>query len=166
MRTFNLISVIIIFLIYLAWNFWGFSEDKIIKYEYNGITITRVDKGEKAVTYFYYGNFNDTFPNSYLKAEYPGFNGILRATIIFHPNKTVQIERIAGIFYDDKIDTVNKNLYLADSDVLYRDSLRKKIEDGTLNAIEVIDGLSDNYNTEKIINARKKTKVKVIYPID
>ena len=80
-----------------------------IYYEYNGVTITRIDKGNEL--YFYYGKYNknEKTPSSYIKATYHGFDGEVSGYLKFLQNRKVELVEIDG--YLDKIGN-DSNFYL------------------------------------------------------
>ncbi|MES2727909.1 MAG: hypothetical protein V4643_12445 [Bacteroidota bacterium] len=151
----------IIVIIFFALVITSCSKQKVIKYEKNGVIITRVDKD--ADTYFYYGNYDESYPASHIRAEYHGFDGIMHAYIVFHPNEKVEILRLDGVFYDDKMGA-NQNLYLTDHSKIDLDSFQSEIKVKCDNVIEITDGINDNFKTEKLLNERIHSQVKVIYP--
>lgn len=151
----------VIGIVFFALTMTSCSKHKVIKYEKNGVVITRVD--EDADTYFYYGNYDGSYPASHIQAQYHGFDGYMHAYIVFHPNKRVEILKLGGDFYDNKIGD-NQNLYLTDYIKIDLDSFQNEIKVKCDNVIEITDGINDNFKTEKLLNERIHSQVKVIYP--
>ena len=61
---------------------------KVIHYEYNGVTVTRINDYPKDT--FYYGRHNaesEALPNSYVASAFSGFDGGMGAYLIFKENK-------------------------------------------------------------------------------
>ena len=79
--------------------------DSIIHYQYNGVTITRLDKD--AVSYFYYGNFSkeSDLPEEYIEASYRGFDGIMEGYLVFLNDKKVAI--VPTTYFEQKAPTAD-----------------------------------------------------------
>lgn len=75
-----------------------------IYYNYNQITITRIDKGNEV--FLYYGKYDDKdkLPYSYIKTTYTGFDGLSWGYIFFKEDKKIKIMPLEGNF-----DVINKN---------------------------------------------------------
>jgi len=127
-----------------------------IYYEYNGIVVTRIDKGNKV--YFYHGKYStENLPeSSYVKAEYSGFNSGMGAYIVFNPNKKVEIIRLY-----DSFESVGVYSFFS------------LIEYDNIEFIDWEDGIQGNYNniiyvsdiveTEIERNKQNNSLVKGIY---
>lgn len=107
--------IIILFLSILLMN--CFSTKEKIVYEYNGIVITRIYKN--AESYFYYGKheIND-LPNSYIKAEYAGFDGLMGALLLFEKNGNVKFIGCYGLFTTTGINSNSKLQLIEDHNVM------------------------------------------------
>lgn len=148
-------QLIIIFLISLI--LVSCSNNEAIKYEYNGVTITRIDRD--ADVYFYYGNDINNLPKSYIKANYSGFNNGMGAYLVFENNKKVQLIRCVGLFKSIESDT-NSKLQLVDHSSLNIFDFEKKIKNNYENVIS----LSNVIELEKEENIKNRSKVKATYP--
>lgn len=145
----------VIIAIFFAWVF--FPSGKLMTYEYNGVTITRIDYD--ADIYFYYGKHNkNNLPSSYIKVHYSGFNSLVGAYLIFEKNKTVNLIGCYGLFESNEINSNSKLQLLDDGGNEYSFDY-KKIKKNS-NAIY----LSHAYEFEKEVNLRNNSKVKAIYP--
>ncbi|MDL2283065.1 hypothetical protein LJB94_00940 [Odoribacter sp. OttesenSCG-928-G04] len=99
-------------------------EDKssLIYYEYDGVTITRHDVGNKM--YLYYGKCDD--PNlscrdSYIKAYYSGWNSGISAYLMFHKNGSIEISSSMGHF-----ENINNNMnFVFFSEILSKDHINE-----------------------------------------
>jgi len=133
------------------------SKESATYYEYNGATITRIDRGNKI--YFYYGRFdNENFPETFVKAEYSGFNSGIHAYMIFFPNGRVRISPAGGLFKKNGADSLLSLYEFNDNYLLnaWLDSIRGNFN----NTVELSDGLK----FEEEINRESHSKVKVSYP--
>jgi hypothetical protein len=137
------------------------SDERAIFYEYNGVTITRVDNGNQ--NYFYYGRFDKgIYPENPLKSDYSGLNSGMQAYLIFKPNNEVEVLNIMGAFDDQKASNflrlkVNKNEEFIFFD--WKDSI-DNINGSYDNVIEVHSILK----IEQERNKKNQSKVKVLYP--
>lgn len=137
--------------------FTACSKETAIYYEYNGTTITRIDRGNEV--YLYYGKFDkESFPETFIKAEYSGFNSGLYAYMTFLPNKSVRIIKAAGIFEKNGTDSL-LSLYEFNNNYLANKWL-DSIQGNYNNTIE----LSDVLKFEKERNLQNHSEVKAYYP--
>lgn len=132
------------------------TNENIIYYEYEGVTITRLDRDNQI--YFYYGKFeNGVYPQSYIKAEYSGFNSGMHAYLTFLPNKKVDVIDVMAYF--EKIgNEPNFNIIEVENEIFipWLDSLYGNYN----NTVEVLDII----DTEQERNKRNNSKVKATYP--
>ena len=132
-------------------------EDHFIYYSYDGVTITRVDKGNEIS--FYYGNYNSTniLPNANIKASYRGFDGFIDGYLVFKENRTVKIIPMGGLFETVsprdtfKIEEFNNNIDFI------------KWEDKFKGNYHNIYRISDIKKIEIERNKQNKSAVKAIY---
>lgn len=141
--------------------FTSCSDESVIFYEYNGVTVTRVENGNQ--NYFYYGRFDKgEYPDNYIKSEHSGLNSDMGAYLIFQANKKVEIIRLAAIF---NIEKAPPSLCIRDNQTenlkfwKWKDSL-DNINGSYDNVIEVTSGL----NIEQERNKKNQTKVMAVYP--
>jgi hypothetical protein len=137
------------------------SNDEPIYYEYNGVTVTRIDgDGE---SYFYYGkcgNNNITCPDEYIKAEYYGFDGVMEAYLVFQEDKRVKLIRVADHFEKKGNDS---SLFLFDYRAGYKLSIMlDSIKGNYDNVAKVFYAIS----TEKRVNTENNSNVVATYPIN
>ena len=134
------------------------TRDEVIYYEYNGITITRIDRGNQI--YFYYGKCNEdrkSCSKSYIKAEYSGLNSGMGGYIVFTSDGKAELIRVYDSF--EKVGS---------------DSLLSLKEYNNIEFINWTDSIKGNYNNvievcdilklEKEKNFKNRSKVKAIYP--
>lgn len=136
------------------------SKDVYIYYEYNGVTVTRIDRGNKI--YFLYGFYDDkekSLPESFIKAVDSGWDGCVDAYLIFQTNQKVEIRSVEGWF--EKIGT-DTSIYLSP---YIENSLFCKwldsIDGNFQNTINILDVIKSEINVDKKFN---HSKVKVKYP--
>lgn len=136
------------------------SNEKVIFYEYNGVTITRVENGN--LNYFYYGRFDKReYPENYIISEYSGLNSGMQAYLIFNTDNTVEILNTMAYFNAEKSSPY---LFIKDNHDeslkfwKWKDSL-DKINGCYENVIEVNSALK----LEQKRNNKNKSKVKAIY---
>lgn len=147
------------FLIFLILSFGcEMKNENIIYYNYNNITITRVDNGNEIR--FYYGKFKNlnSLPKSYIKSTYNGFDGLMSCFLIFKNNKSVEFIKMDGSF--EKINT-NENLKIIEFNnnidfIKWNDKIQNKYK----NVIE----LSNVLKIEIKRNKKNKSEVISIYP--
>lgn len=137
------------------------SKQKVIKYKYSGVTITRIDKN--AATYFYYGDYDRNYTKYNIKVEYSGFNNGIDAYLIFQPDKTVEIIHVMGKFKAESEYAKNSIQFKEVNNIQFLD-WKDSLEGNLNNVIHIVDGLTDNYNTEKLLNMRNNSKVIASYP--
>jgi len=169
---------VVIFL-FICIFFISCNED-IIYYEYEDVTITRINKDNR--TYFYYGKCdNSKLPcrKSYIRVEWKGFNSGISAYLKINKTEDSQISNSMGYF-----EEINND------DNLRIKILHKKHSSDHINEPEIaklygkhyvfswVDSiahgfyydnviyLSDIISHEKEKNLKLKTKVKAIYPKD
>jgi hypothetical protein len=131
-----------------------------IKYEYKGVFVMRVDEG--VTSYFYYGNLNDDSPKSYIKCRYNGLDGIMDGYLIFENSKKVRLLTKYGKFEKVGLDS---NLYLINYyEYIDYNKWKDSIKGSYNNVIEITDGITDNFKTEKLLNTKNRSKVKATYP--
>lgn len=128
----------------------------IIKYQYDDVVVTRVDRdGEVKL---YYGDFDNNFPDSCIKIKYSGFNSGISGYLVFHPNKRVQVTSLGGGYFTSSF-LQNDWLYLKDNE--------------TFDAIHFWDSINGNYDRvlqlsgiglEQELNKKFNSNVKAIYP--
>jgi len=68
-----------------------------IFYKYAGTVITRIDVSN-AETHFYLGEYNNTYPQSYIKVTYHGIDAGMDGYLIFLPNRKVDVVGCYGLF--------------------------------------------------------------------
>ena len=132
-------------------------EDHFIHYSYDGVTITRVDRGN-AIS-FYYGNFNSSnmLPKQCIKANYRGFDGFIDGYLVFKEDKIVKIIPMGGLFETVgsrdvfKIEEFNNNIDFI------------KWEDKFKGNYHNIYRISDIKKIEIERNKENKSAVKAIY---
>lgn len=133
---------------------------RISIYNYNEVTLTRIDKD--AETFFFYGDFSDerNLPNNYIKATYRGFNHIMSSYIIFNNDKTLTFvdmgdgletygnPKYMSIFeHKENIDFINwENKFISKYDSIVRID----------NVLEI----------ERRLNKNNKSKILVNYDIN
>ena len=147
-----------IYFIILSFMFFSCSQDAFIYYEYDGVTITRVDDGNQI--YFYYGKYDNsslTASESYVKAEYSGFNSGMNAYLNFQENDIVEVIRVEALF---ETNGLSDSLILVDMDnirfITWRDSIRG-------NYGKIVE-VSDIVKLEKKRNKQNNSRVNAIYP--
>lgn len=149
------------FIIIITFFFFISCSERPIFYEYEGVTITRIDKSNGI--YFFYGKCPDIKSDcrkSYIKATYRGFNSGMQGYIVFNNDKTVKV--ISNAAYFEQIGE-NTNLYLSKKKENSTESsnwIRKAYEIGYPN----VRYISDSINEEKEKNERKISDVKATYP--
>lgn len=86
----------LIFILFIF--FLSSCEGDIVFYEYNGVAVTRVDRGNKL--YFYYGKKGTPSfdKKTYFRLTYKGLNGAAGAGLKFIGNGMIQIDRMYGYF--------------------------------------------------------------------
>jgi len=135
------------------------SNDEPIYYEYNGVTVTRIDgDGE---SYFYYGKCGDNkikCPDDYIKAEYFGFDGVMHAYLVFQKNKKVKLIRVADHF--EKVGN-DSSLFLFDYRAGYKlGSMLDSIKGNYDNVAKVYYSTS----SEMEVNTENNSNVVATYP--
>jgi len=117
--------MIIVFFILISCNEKG----RFIHYSYNGVTITRVDKGNHI--WFYYGDFtnSDSLPKQSIAASYRGFDGYMEGYLVFKENKVVKIVRTGGMF----------------ETILLNDSLKLEEFESNIKFIKWVEEFKGNY---------------------
>lgn len=133
------------------------SEKEIIYYEFNGVTITRINDGNRI--YFYHGKCgkDESCSKSYIKAEYSGLNSGMGAYLIFQPSTKVEIIKMHDSF--EKVGNTSSLTFKEYDNIEFipwQDSIKGKFE----NVIYV----SDVIETEKDLNSKNRSKVKAVYP--
>ena len=127
-------------------------------FEYNGVTVTRIDKGNQI--YLYYGKCDEKLTpcsQSYIMAEYSGFNSGMQAYLIFQDNSEVNIVDVIAFF---KEIGGNSNLSLFEFEHNYEATIWiDGIQQNFNNTIE----LSDIIDYEKERNLKNHSKVKAVY---
>lgn len=137
------------------------STENVIFYEYNGVTITRVENGN--INYFYYGRFDKgEYPDNYIKSEYSGLNSGMQAYLVFNKNKTVEILNSMAFFSTEK---TSPNLILQNSE----DESLKFWK--WINSINEFNGCYENVievnsvlKQEQERNKKHQSKVNAVYP--
>ena len=145
-------------LVFLVLLLFSCKEEKSIYYEYEGVTVTRIDRGNKI--YFYYGKCNlgtVLCSDKYIVAEYSGFISGMAAYLTFLPTGKVEVRRQAAWFEkkgnDNRIELIKSDVI---SSILWHDS----IEGDYINTIKVFDVLY----IEQAHNEKNQSKVKAYYP--
>jgi len=131
--------------------------NKII-YFYDGVTITRLDRGR--VSYFYYGDYsNSTFDkvSPVLKASYERGTDVMNAYLVFEKNKKVRFIKMHDKFEELKKDSL---FYMYEfleniAFIQWEDSAKLKPD----NVIR----LDDAPNIERELNKQLKSKVIATY---
>ncbi|MEK6482618.1 hypothetical protein WJR50_34140 [Catalinimonas sp. 4WD22] len=134
------------------------SEKKFIYYEFDGVTITRID--EEAESYFYYGRCDDIqhCPDKFIWAEYHGLDGVMGGYLVFQKNRQVKFIRMYDHF--EEIGG-NSPLYLFQfSENIRFINWQDSIKGNYNNIIRIADVL----NLEKTLNNRNNSRVKATYP--
>ena len=134
------------------------TRNEAIYYEYNGITITRIDRGNQI--YFYFGKCNEeknSCPESYIKAEYSGLNSGMGGYIIFTSDGKAELVRVYDSFEKIGADSL---LSLKEYDNIEFINWTDSIKGNYNNVIEV----SDIIKLEKEKNLKNHSNVKVTYP--
>lgn len=134
--------------------------DRIVYYQFNGVTLTRIDRGNEI--FFYYGKWMPSRKldnESCIKAWYSGFNSGMGAYVIFKIDKSIEIRRIYDSF--EKVGS-NPHLQLIDyienyKFIEWRDSIRGKFNN--------VVYISDIIEKERDENIRNRSKVKVVYSV-
>ena len=142
-------------ILFLLFTLFSCTKKNYIYYEYNGVTITRIDIGNEI--YFYYGKYSykDKIPSTYIMATYSGFNSEMGAYIDFLPNKNVNIIRMYGSF-----DKIGKDSLLSLRELNSTEYWIENIKGNYNNVIE----LMDITKLEKERNISNHSKVKATYP--
>ncbi|MEA1980489.1 MAG: hypothetical protein U9N54_05905 [candidate division Zixibacteria bacterium] len=146
-------------LIILVFMFVSCSENNFIYYELNGVTVTRIDDGNKI--YIYHGRCDNSFTpcsESYVKAEYSGFNSGMSGYIIFNTNGSVDFVKVDALVEKTGKDSL-LNIFKFKTNyeaVHWRDSIKG-------NYGKIVE-VSDILKLEKSRNLENKSKVKVTYP--
>lgn len=129
--------------------------DAIIHYQYNGVTITRLDKD--AVSYFYYGfsTKESDLPEDYIEASYHGFDGVMDGYLIFSQDKKVIL--VPATYFKEKGIAASFSLKQYDNPnfIKWRDSIHGNYG----NIIQV----SNIIKLEKEYNIKNYSKVKALY---
>lgn len=128
----------------------------IIKYRYDDVVVTRVDRDGEAK--LYYGDFDNNFPDSCIKIEYSGFNSGISGYLVFHPDKRVQVISEGGGYYTSSYGE-NSMLFLKN----YEDSKRDLSNDSIKGRFDRVLYLS-GIGLEREINTKNNSNVKAIYP--
>ncbi|MES2484357.1 MAG: hypothetical protein V4581_00180 [Bacteroidota bacterium] len=132
-------------------------KERFIHYTYNGVTVTRVDKG--TLIKFYYGNYNahKSLPPQSIAASYRGRDGYMEGYLVFKENKVVKIVRTGGMFeaiipYDSlKLEEFDSNIKFIE----WHDKFKGNYQN--------ICWLSDSDKFEIQNNKENKSAVKAIY---
>ncbi|MBT0813067.1 hypothetical protein KIH41_17395 [Litoribacter ruber] len=133
------------------------SEEKIIYYEYEGVTITRVYSS--SISYFYYGRCSGKNPKcskNYILGTYSGFDGMMRGFLVFEGDSSVKMVKFESLRQvgNDSL------LYLYDFEEPYLASIwYEKISGNYNNIIEVYSAI----NIEQERNKKNHSKVKAFY---
>lgn len=135
------------------------SKDSIIYYNYDGVTITRIDRDGE--TYFYYGGCNNQqvdCKKPIVKAKYSGLNSGLDGLLNFKPNGFVEVISLGGGYFT-KEEGMNDKLLINHSENSTKisntlDSLKKS---GS------VIHFNNNIELEKELNRKSKSKVNATY---
>lgn len=134
------------------------TEEKIIYYEFEGVTITRIYKN--AESYFYYGKCNDKKTkcgDSYIIGKYSGFDGLMRGFLVFENDKSVKMIKF------ESLEQIGKDslLYLFEFKEPYMaGDWHETIRGNYNNVLEVYSVL----NIEQERNKKNRSKVNATYP--
>jgi len=122
-------------------------KERFIHYTYNGVTITRVDKGNKI--WLYYGDFDDVklLPKQCITITYSGFDGLVEGYLVFNENKTVKVIRIDGRF----------------NTIITSDSLKMEEFDRNIEFIRWDDKIKGNFQNVYFLSDLRKREVKINY---
>jgi len=140
---------IILFFIMIA--FFSCRND-IIKYRYDDVVVTRVDRDGEAR--LYYGDFDKNFPDSCIKIEYSGFNSGISGYLVFHPNKKVEVNSRGGGYFSSSYGE-NSMIFLKDVRRNFSDSIK-----GQYDRVLHLSGMG----LEQELNKKFNSNVKAIYP--
>ncbi len=124
----------------------------IIKYRYDDVVVTRVDRDGEAK--LYYGDFDNNFPDSCIKIEYSGFNSGISGYLVFHPDKRVQVISEGGGYYTSSYGE-NSMIILNEICRNFSDSIKGKYD-----RVLYLSGMG----LEQEINTKNNSNVKAIYP--
>lgn len=129
---------------------------KLIYYEYDNVTITRICDYPKDI--FYHGKYTEkNLPESYIKSEFSGRDGGMGAYIKFRKDNSVEIIRVY-----DNFEKIGLNPKLELKEGMSNLEFIKWLESIETNFNNVIY-VSDVLELEKKMNEKGKTKVKVEY---
>lgn len=140
-----------IVLFFLMFAFLSCRND-IIKYQYDDVVITRVDRDGEAR--LYYGDFDNKFPDSYIKIEYSGFNSGISGYLVFHPDKSVHVISEGGGYYTSS-NLENSKLMISEISRNFSDSIKGKYD-------RVL--YLSSIGLEQELNKKFNSNVKAIYP--
>lgn len=124
----------------------------IIKYRYDDVVVTRVDRDGLAK--LYYGDFDNNFPDSCIKIEYSGFNSGISGYLIFHPNKKVEVNSRGGGYFTSSYSEKSM-IFLKEISDNFSDSIRGKYD-----RVLHLSGMG----LEQELNQKFNSNVKAIYP--
>ena len=134
-------------------------EGNLVFYEYNGVTITRIDRGNKL--YFYYGKKGTPSfdKKTYFKLTYKGLNSAAGAGLKFLDNGIVQVNHMYG-YFSIKGDT-NK-MYVPPSNTLLNPDWRDSLFVPSYNFNNIIV-VFDYIKAEQEKNKKHHSKVATVY---
>ena len=121
------------------------SHEKIAHYNYNSVTITRVDK--EAESNFYYGDVKPTEVKNITKCihvEFHGLNNGMDLFMVFKPNKTVEFINY-GLGNIAEMGGKNKNIFIAEYDNGILDSVLNKYKTENFGFIRMSDSKEVEY---------------------
>lgn len=130
-------------------------QEKLIYYNYNDVTVTRRDEGNQI--FFYYGKFtSENLPQSYIGAEYKGFDGAVQAYLTFLPSRQVELRRIMGVF---TIFGNEKKITIVQEENVTLNPFLETLNGNFKNTIQV----SNSLKLEQKINLKNKSQVTTNY---
>jgi len=120
-------------------------KERFIHYTYKGVTLTRVDKGNKIA--LYYGDFYDVnlLPKKCIAITYNGFDGLVEGYLVFKKNKIVKVIHINGRF----------------NTIINSDSLKMEEFDRNIDFIKWDDGIKGNFENVYFLSDLQKREVKI-----
>ena len=138
----------------------GCDSRQVIYYQYNGVTVTRVN--DSNIDYFYYGKFDPRHDFSkeknFVRTMWTGLGGYMSGLMVFYPDGKVEILRDAGDFEKFGQDTM---LYWWEFDPYWKRFKWYGMVEGNYDSIARIFYYLKG---EQEINERQRSRVKVTYP--
>lgn len=135
------------------------SENTIIYYDFDGVTITRIDRdGETCIYYGRCDNNQKNCSEPFVKAKYSGFNSGLDGLLHFKAGGIVEVISLGGGYFTEERSSNDK--------LLINNSKNSTETSKTLDSIRKSSSvihLSSNIVLEKELNRKSNSKVNATY---